>query len=146
MNPDKEMEMTEKFLCPGCVLGSGTECGHYKPRADNPPAGGCSAHRAGTFVMPGGKMALGLPKGFNKTGNISETNIYLYGAGTKPEWDFLNIPVWAWEGTGEDAGYLFVRCYSPRVNYGSVEIIEGGKMSDCPGGTLDVASFLDKID
>ena len=58
--PTKE-EMVQEFFCPGCVAGSDLECGAYKEAR-----GGCDGWVPGTLIMPGGNIALGFPKGFNK--------------------------------------------------------------------------------
>ena len=83
----------------------------------------CIAGRTswGRFIM-GISIALGLPKGFNRPGSgprdeqLNRMRIRLWSGGARPIWDRLNVPVWAMEGTGEDAGFLFVRTYMPRLN------------------------------
>ncbi len=56
--------MVEKFQCPGCVSGSNTKCGSFK--LEEPYGFHCSGHVPGTTFMPGGRIFLGLPKGFDK--------------------------------------------------------------------------------
>lgn len=133
--------LVEKFLCPGCTCGSDSKCGSYNPVAVDGNLM-CGGHCPGTLVVPGGKIALGLPKGFNKVGQAEKSNIRLWSVGTKPDWDRLNVPVWAMEKDG----FLFVRTYCPRINVGWVDVIEGGKKEDCPAGVIDVGSFKDEID
>lgn len=138
-------QMTEKFQCPGCVGGMDTNCGNYTT-ADG--TNSCRTHVLGTYIMGVGHIALGMPKGFNKPGRApySDTDwntmsTRFWAAGTKPDWDNCNIAVWAME---ED-GFLFVRTYMPRINYSCVDIICGGKLSDCPNA-LNVRDFYDDID
>jgi hypothetical protein len=152
MNP--RLKMIEQFQCPGCVSGSDTKCGKFVEEE-----GRCASHIAGTFMMPGGHIALGLPKGFNKTGmyydsltskydSTSKTNIHLY---TKDQhelaafWNNCNIPVWALERDG----FLFVRVYMPRVNFGMVQVVEGGTMQmirEKGFNPLDVSEFENEFD
>lgn len=98
--------------------------------------------------MPGNSIALGLPKGFNKPGpddsktrmrNTIDVRFWATGA---PEWDHLNIPVWAMI---ED-GYLFVRTYCPRVNRGFVDVVNDDSFDPLPPTVLNVREFIDDID
>lgn len=142
--------MVEEFQCPGCVCGSDTKCGAFKK--DEVPGYGaaCKGHVLGTYIMGAGHIALGLPKGFNKSGRdpsnpdqtSNQMDIRLYPKGTpRPVWNNLNVPVWAMEKDG----FLFVRTYSPRVNRGRVDIIEGGTLAEVPQA-LDVSKFYDDFD
>jgi hypothetical protein len=138
-------EMVEMFQCPGCVCGSDTTCGRFKLEDDYGQH--CAAHVLGTSILGVGTFALGLPKGFNRSGvdpvtkmPLSRMNIRLYETGA-PEWDHLNVPVWALEREG----FLFVRTYSPRVNKTIVHVIKGGALALVPNA-LDVAKFEDQID
>ncbi len=134
-------EMVEKFLCPGCVVGSDTKCGRYKAPDDYH---GCLSHCLGTRIMPGiGLIALGMPKGFNRAWKFNEEGnkmleahhpvIQLYPAPEKPQtFDWLNVPVWALE----HEGFLFVRCMRPRISVVFDMIVEGGKAAEiCPQAT-----------
>lgn len=139
-----ERKMIEEFQCPGCMVGSDVKCGKFKLWREYGVS--CVGHFPSTMLMPGGHIALGLPRGFNKLGDAKEARqerayIRLWVKGTKPEWDKLNVPVWAME---ED-GYLFVRTYSPRVNLTFVDVIQGGKLEDAKGA-INVAEFKDQID
>lgn len=144
-------EMIERFVCPGCVCGSDTECGS----ADIEMDGGyaiCKSHVVGTSMLGGQNFALGLPKGFCKAG--------LNGNGLDPYrdhnnqmlircflnretigWNHLNVPVWAMEKDG----FLFVRTYSPRIGQRAVDVIHGGTLDMCPSA-IDVADFYNEID
>ena len=113
--------MIEEFLCPGCISGSDTECGNYK-LSDNT----CTNHRASTF-MNGRRIALGLPKGFNRVQD--ESTIYVFESQKQQEeaWplDMFNLPNWIYEKDG----FLFINVYSPRIALKNVLIIKGGLSS-----------------
>lgn len=144
-------KMVEKFLCPGCVSGSSTKCGSFRPSEGY--GAGCKSHVLGTTVMGAGNMAIGLPKGFNKPGPMNAgpdtdkmrhsntMEIRLWKRGTAPEWNNLNVAVWA---LVED-GHLFVRTLAPRVGRLYVDVIEGGTMAMVPHA-IDVAKFYGDID
>lgn len=144
-----DVELVEKFQCPGCVCGSDRNCGEYNPCHER---GGvyCSGHVLGTIISGAGHIALGLPRGFCRPGPSLESglsissavmSIRLWTAGTSPKWDRFNIAVWA---LARD-GYLFVRTYAPRVNWTWVDVVHGGVLSDCPGA-IDVSEFYDDMD
>ncbi len=140
--------MIEEFQCPGCVCGSGTDCGAFKLQQSN-GSFCCTGHVAGTSVATTHGPAtffLGLPKGFDRLGPVENKaeralNIRLWPKGAKPDWDKLNMAVWALEKDG----YLFVRTYMPRVNHPLVDVIEGGTLALCPQA-INVGEFIDEID
>jgi hypothetical protein len=146
-------EVITKFVCPGCVCGSSTNDTCYEPVTINWKGSGyyCKRHVCGTTAMPGGTFALGLPKGFNKVGYAgnglldSQRNntilIRCWLESNRPEWDDLNVAVWALE----QDGFLFVRTYQPRINFAAVDIIENGELSLVPQA-IDVGNFIDEID
>lgn len=138
--------MIKKFICLGCVGGPGPEtCPEFKPESWHP--GTCEGHVLGTFVLPIGCIALGLPKGFNRPGSDEDGTsrnklpIHVWPKGTCFEWTKFNVPVWAMVKDG----FLFVRTYSPRINFASVDVVEGGDLSMVPGA-VDVGDFWDEID
>jgi len=141
------IEMNEEFQCPGCVVGSDVSCGKFKQ--GDWDGSGCVSHVVGTASgSPNNLFALGLPRGFNKPpANIfsheyaSKMEIRVWPKGTYPEWDNLNVPVWAMEKDG----FLFVRTVMPRVGRIAVDIVEGGTLSMTPKA-IDVAAFVDQID
>ena len=140
------IEMVEKFQCIGCVCGSDTQCGKFELYSEYGNL--CGSHVLGTSSSIGWSFALGLPKGFNKPGytvdrkgSRNQMMIRLWTEGTMPEWDHLNVPVWAME----QDGFLFVRTYCPRINDAYVDVIEGGKLVNVPGA-INVAEFVDEID
>lgn len=138
-------EMTEQFQCPGCGLGSNIKCGNYEY---DDKRHSCKSHVLATMVgFINNYIALGLPKGFNKPGldqnktSLTKMNICFSHKDTAPEWNHLNVPVWALE----QDGFLFVRTYSPRLNIGLVDVIEGGTLSMVPQA-INVADFINEID
>jgi len=154
---DEQKEMIEKFQCPGCTYGGDTKCEAFEFDSNDDGFGyRCVKHSAGTYILGIDKIALGLPKGFNHIGivrdfcniseesNIRSTNIRLF---TNPKetiglYDRLNLPVWAMEKDG----YLFIRSFSPRINYTFVDIIKNGKFNEICPNAVNVAEFLDDID
>lgn len=140
-----EKELVERFQCPGCVAGSDTDCGVYKYE---PYELRCVNHVIGTQLGLGNHVAIGLPKGFNKPGFVSpgdgtrnKIDVRLWTRGTAPEWDHLNVPVWAME----QDGFLFVRTFAPRVNMSWVDVIEGGTL-DMVSTAINVSRFAEEID
>lgn len=139
--------LVRQFQCPGCVAGCDTTCGAYK-WSDAEMR--CTGHVLGTMIGLGNSIALGLPKGFCKPGidwsqeplrARNTMDIRLWIAGTKPEWNRLNVPVWAMV----DDGFLFVRTFAPRVNMSWVDVIEGGDLSMVPNA-INVGEFVSEID
>jgi len=151
---DTQKEMIEEFQCPGCTLGGDVECGGFKFEDWGEIGCQCTGHSAGTFMSGIGKIALGLPRGFNRVGTIKtgfeneddktkrSTNIRLLAEIPKDVYDHLNVPVWAME---ED-GYLFVRVMSPRINYTFVDVIKGGNIEEVCPDAIDVSTFVNEID
>ena len=144
-------QLVEKFECPGCVYGGDTTCGVYQLTEE---FGGrmCKSHVLGTIVMGRGNIALGLPKGFCRSGvdwfadppkghNKMVIRIFKEGEQTAGNYDKFNIPVWAMV----EEGYLFVRTYCPRINQAYLDIIENGTLALVPGA-IDVGEFIDEID
>jgi hypothetical protein len=67
--------------------------------------------------------------------------IRLWVSGTAPDWDRFNVPVWAMEKDG----FLFVRTFAPRLDEGSVDVIEGGTLKMVPQA-IDISPFIDEMD
>jgi len=78
--------------------------------------------------MSGYRLALGLPKWFNRVQEYS--NIYLYNSQKEQEEDFpfdiFNLPVWVYK----KGKYLFVSVYSPRVSLKNIMVINNGNIDD----------------
>jgi hypothetical protein len=145
--PNKiQLEMIENFQCPGCILGGNTQCGSFDMLDDSGMVH-CKKWRPSTFLGRVGRIVLGLPKGFTRTGSVEFgdkpfTYIRLYESPEKMmKYDKFNVAVWAME----QDGYLFVRCYSPRNNWLFVDVIKDGKMEHVPGA-VNVGDFYDEID
>ena len=135
--------LVEQFQCPGCVCGSDTKCGRYQY---DPRELRCVSHVLGIHLGLGNRVALGLPKGFNKPGweggeTRNKMDIRLFPKGETPKWDNLNVPVWAME----QDGFLFVRTLAPRINFSWVDVIEGGTLSMTPNA-INVGDFIGEID
>jgi len=61
--------------------------------------------------------------------------IRLWPKGTsRPAQNIFNRDVWA----RVTKGFLYIRTYAPRIDLGTVHVVEGGKLSDAPGA-LDIA-------
>jgi hypothetical protein len=149
--PEIRKRMIEQFQCPGCVCGTNTSSGCYKP---DPTGFRCIEHVAGTIVSGIGTINLGLPRGFNRVtknpGRENRSNIRLYeNLQDHPGYNFLNIPVWAMETTEKGMNILIVRCYMPRINHDFVDIILNGRLEDLKKdhpNVYDVSQFIEEID
>ncbi len=148
---DSYKEMIEEFQCPGCVCGSDTLCGNFE--IINKDTNRCENHVLGTMIGFGNSVALGLPCGFNKPGIAHDNSgkepptarntmdIRFWLKGNYPEWNHLNVAVWALE----KEGFLFVRTFAPRINICWVDVIQGGGLKLVPNA-IDVSTFIDEID
>lgn len=141
-------EMIKKFQCPGCVGGPDPKtCESFKLNEEY--GFKCGGHVMGTTINLMTHIALGLPKGYNRSGprdDMTRTRNTLSLAlwekkGSLPAWDKLNVPVWA----SEQEGFLFVRSYSPRTDRTRIDVVEGGTMALVPGA-LDTNKFVDEFD
>jgi hypothetical protein len=159
MNHEIRKAMVAQFQCSGCT------CGHEPDTcksADIREVQGCNAcygWSAGTFMSPGGAIAIGLPKGFNRMGQAKSAQweasehkqdfiyIRLWESPTHFTEHFtgynrFNVPVWALE----QDGFLFVRCYMPRTNFTVVDVIKDGKRADLCPNAMNVADFSAEMD
>lgn len=146
-----QRKMVEQFQCTGCVAGSDTKCGAFKPEEQRGARGTgirCVSHVLGTYVVGRGHVALGLPTGFCRSGQIGATqdsantmNIRLWPAGSAPMWDTFNVAVWGMEQNG----HLFVRTYCPRTNRTYVDVVEGATIGSA-APLCDVGTFVDQMD
>jgi hypothetical protein len=143
--------MIKEFQCAGCVAGSNTECGSFKEHVGSSSGFRCVNHCAGTMIGMVGLIYLGLPKGFCRVGKDQKCcEVWLYEKNNFDFFNFCTLPIWAME---ED-GYLFIRCYMPRVNMATVQVIKDGKFDElekyCQEHNLpvpqNVANFIDDID
>jgi len=109
----------------------------------------CNGHVLGTSINLSIKIALGLPRGFcrsgptedRKTGKIKMMIRLFTDQDKKPEWDNFNIATWAME----QDGFLFVRTYCPRIDDSYVDIIENGTLLMTPDA-INVSEFYNEID
>lgn len=151
---NKTEEMISEFQCSGCVNGGDpTTCGSFNLEEQD-DAFYCSKHCMGTMRGDLIKIALGLPKGFNREGFLT-IRLYLKMPPT-PIWNHLNVPVWAMEKDG----YLFVKTFLPRINKVFIDVIKGVKIKDINASrdatsgksrltkyeTINVTDFYDEID
>lgn len=150
-----QLQMIDDFQCPGCIHGTDPEeCPKYE-LFDERKHFHCKNWRPSTFMGGIGRICLGLPKGFTRTGMVEFgdkpfTYLRLYESPEhRPEYDRFNIPVWAMEKDG----YLYVRCFCPRSNWIFVDVIKDGKMEiasfkDGPyeHKAINVGDFYDEID
>ncbi len=149
------VEMVEKFQCVGCLYGPGPASCEKYGLYENGGFAFCQGHVAATFMTGAGRLALGLPKGFNRYGEdrgrdpetlaktaVSRMLIRLHPE-RMPSWDRLNVPVWKMV----QEGFLFVRTYAPRTNYCFVDVVQSTEI-DAPAlaGAIDVGTFYDAID
>lgn len=140
-------EMIKKFQCVGCVSGPDPKtCPAFK--LDEQYGFKCSGHVIGTMVGLQLHLALGMPKGFNRSSPQDDMmatrntlQLALWLKGTNPAWDKFNLPTWALE---ED-GCLFVRTYAPRTDRGRIDVLEGGTLALVPNA-IDVSKFTDDFD
>lgn len=146
---DAQIKMVEEIQCPGCTCGGApaVTCPSFK--AETGYGFACKAHSPGTLIARAGWMCPGLPKGFDKVGAFRakgddkrRNNLRLWIHPDMPDWDYLNVPVWAME----EEGVLYVRTYCPRINVNFVDVIQGGSMKDVPSRVHDVADFINEID
>lgn len=141
--------MVRELQCPGCAYGpEPARCEKYTLKGEQPWGQFCAGHIASTFVSGIGRIALGLPKGFNRLGtgpgaDEPKTVIRLYPDGKTPPWDKFNIAVW--KLLQQD--FLYVRTYAPRTNRTFVDVAQGGAL-DAPGleHAIDVGPFYDEMD
>lgn len=140
--------MINKFQCPGCINGSSVEtCKSYDKYTIDQGVVSCSNWYPGTTLLGIGKIALGLPKGFNRTGDSDlkipyRCYIRLHEKFNRLWWDKFDIPTWAIE----QDNFLIVRTYQPRLNNTFVDIIQNGKIKDLPDFVVDVSKFIKEID
>lgn len=139
------LAMVQEYQCSGCLFGSSPRtCGKFR-LSDNELS--CFTHVMGTIIPPIGCIALGMPKGFCRPGYdadrqpLSRMSFRLWKKGTAPEWNNLNVAVWALEKDG----VLFVRTCLPRVNAMITDVIDGGTLAMCPGA-INVAEFYEDFD
>lgn len=131
-----QLEIVEKYQCPGCASGINTKSGCFKQDPDN---FSCGKHCAGTVIGGAGTVNLGLPKGFNRLGpidtRIQKSNIRIFEK--MPEYNAFNIPLWAMEHEGN----LLVCTALPRLHQFWIDIIPGKSIKDLPTNVIDISTL-----
>ncbi len=114
---DNVKKAVEEYQCSGCMTGCNTEC--FEPCSTGI---GCGKHYAGTMVFPGvGKIFLGLPKGFNRLGEIKDMKPFIFeDLKNWGEYNKFNVPVWKYL---DKNGNTIVRGIQPRLNAPFIHII-----------------------
>ena len=113
---DKKVSVAvERYQCSGCISGSDTSC--FK---ENVAGGiGCGEHFSGTIISGVGKVFLGLPKGFNRLGNLEKMKPIIFKSfkdfaeSDWKEYNNFNRPVWKHL---DKLGNTLVRGLMPRRN------------------------------
>lgn len=111
--------------------------------------GGCANHSAATFLFPGGVIALGLPKGFQRFGRNEERNIEIFESFDSmvdlcPNVKTIfSVPIWKHLDAN---GNTIVRWFSPRTNAGWSNVILGDCRSKMPHATEITAEAIDQMD
>lgn len=136
----KVKDAIEKYQCSGCISGCDISC--FKT-CDT--GNGCGAHYAGTYISNIGKILLGMPKGFNRLGEIADLKPYIFENfkdSDYGEYDKWNIPVWKY--LSKD-GHTFVRGMTPRLNKPFIHIYLEDCMSEinCLEITQEDIDYMD---
>lgn len=101
-------DIIENYQCAGCVNGHNFKCyvkGEFLE---------CEKHCPGTMFLGQGMIFLGLPKGFNRLGPVTEMRLkILSDINVWGEYDKYNIPVWKYL---DEYGNTLVRGLQPRLN------------------------------
>lgn len=143
--------LVERFQCAlgfGCFHGRDTRCGSYAPEAFE-GGGACIRQAPALNAARGQPDAAGMPAPFKKLGPAPHFEpgreqgafaVVLWSSGHRPTYGRDAVPVWAMEGEGRHAGFLFVRVVEPLLGRIRVDVIEGGRLTDAPGA-LDVSQL-----
>jgi hypothetical protein len=116
----------ESYQCPGCSFGSDIKCDKFKQYSQGI---GCGEHQAGTTITMEGKIFLGMPKGFCRTGVTLGDKVYSkiiifkkfedYWNTKTQGYDKWNIPIW--KHLDKNSNTL-VRFISPRLNQTHIHV------------------------
>jgi hypothetical protein len=141
------IQAIKDLQCSGCVSGSDPRtCDAYQAAQFDD---GCAAHCAGTTMARGGRIHLGMPKGFDKVGALHEgqtdnTRLFI-DRDPSPAWNHLNVPIWyRYDGT-----YTYVRTFCPRVGVQYIDAFIGDRTADVLAANPsahNVAEFESEID
>lgn len=113
-----EIDKNVKDLqCCGCLYSCSAKGEPDRYEKISPINIACKNHTPATTRMPGGKILLGFPNGFNIIGPFEkiELNIFNTFEDMQKAWafDFFNIASWKHL---DAADRVFVRGYCPRIN------------------------------
>ena len=128
-----------EYQCSGCMSGPFEEC--YKTETGY--GVGCREHYAGTFMIPQGKLFLGMPKGFNRLGHYEDMKVEVWeNYDVDAKYDKFNVPVWKHL---DKHGNTLVRGLRPRLNEPFVSVFLGNHMDkiDCREISLDELKAMD---
>lgn len=159
-------KMVKEHLCPGCVSDCSDDMKLCKMFGNSVVGRTCRNWHAGTTCSGMGSIALGMPKGFNRLGQMQHTkraaaecaDIMLIRLFTREEYDnffkskppskgfwdtplTFNIPTWALIQNG----YLYVRTFAPRTAWQWIDVVKDGTLDLVPQA-IDVGEFIDHID
>lgn len=138
-------KIIKEYQCIGCV------CGYPECKATF-NSEGCQKHTAGTYIVGVGKIFLGMPRGFNRFGALSdESKTFTFTMSAYETFeDFIkhtgmdkfNIPVWKHL---DENGNTLVRGIAPRINKPYLCVIGGNHMDkiDCYEITSDDQEGMD---
>lgn len=113
---EKLKNAIENYQCPGCVNGGDIRC-----YSDHTIGAGCGNHYSGTSISGIGKILLGMPKGFNRIGDVNLIP-RIFNDYNGNRYDMYNIPVWKYL---DEHGNTIVRGIMPRINEPFIDILLG---------------------
>jgi hypothetical protein len=141
-------EEIEKFQCPGCVCGHNSNCGKYAPDTASALFSRCKSHVIGTSILGGNgavKIALGLPKGFNRFVGTENPGQHIRIWDGPPMFNLFNVPVWYMD----EGEYYFVRTFVPRLGISYVDVFPATlyeQVKESLVGAKYIRPILDEMD
>ena len=110
----------ELYQCPGCVCRSYPECYQKGDGIE------CGKHVVGTTGISIGKILLGMPRGFDRVGDVNHLQLSIYETHESSDWKYnkFNIPVWKHY---DKNGNTLIRGMQPRINQTFIHIF----LEDC---------------
>jgi len=124
--PIATLNTIQEYQCTGCVkscMPTAMTCGTGEQGI------GCLIHQTGTSMSVDGKImriALGLPKGFNRVGDVKEAPVRIFNNIGDIGYDNLNMPVWKMKIDG----VIYVRGLAPRLNDPFIHIYLNGDINE----------------
>lgn len=120
MKKIQKLKLIKEYQEPGALNDFDQE--NYKEQEN---AIGWDGHIAGTYMVPGGKMFLGMPKGFCRTGLYTDMKLMIFENYDQfyAYYDLpYNVPVWKHL---DKNGNTLVRGLCPRINTPFLAVIAG---------------------